>query len=71
MQRSTGPRDALKPRSQVPVWRKGLAPSALAVDYQRVLAVLADRSWLRKASTPAGTTSIPNTAAISWQVRGP
>lgn len=25
----------------------------------------------RSASTRAGTTSIPNPAAISWQVRGP
>ncbi|WP_405754098.1 hypothetical protein [Streptomyces sp. NBC_00073] len=36
-------RDAVKPKSQVPVWREGLAWSALSVDYQRILRALADR----------------------------
>jgi hypothetical protein len=39
---------AVKPRSQVPVWREGLAQSVLSVDYQRILAVLADRARLRQ-----------------------
>jgi hypothetical protein len=39
----SAPRDAVKPRSQVPVWREGLAWSVLSVDYQRILQVLADR----------------------------
>ncbi|MGW4109163.1 hypothetical protein, partial [Streptomyces sp. NPDC004976] len=34
---------AAKAKSQVPVWREGLAASALSADYQRILAVLADR----------------------------
>jgi hypothetical protein len=33
-----------KQTSQVPVWREGLAWSALSVDYQRILKALADRS---------------------------
>ncbi|MER5852829.1 hypothetical protein ABT126_39110 [Streptomyces sp. NPDC002012] len=36
--------DAVKARSQVPVWREGLAWSVLSVDYQRIVRVLADRS---------------------------
>jgi hypothetical protein len=31
------PREAAKPKSQVPVWHEGLAWSALSVDYQRIL----------------------------------
>ncbi|WP_331730135.1 hypothetical protein OHV05_35660 (plasmid) [Kitasatospora sp. NBC_00070] len=31
------------PGSVVPVWREGLAPDSLAPDYQRLVAVLADR----------------------------
>lgn len=42
----SAPRDAAKPKSQVPVWREGLAWSVLSVDYQRLLTVLADRSRL-------------------------
>jgi hypothetical protein len=38
--------EAAKARSQVPVWRQGLAWSALSVDYQRILKVLADRARL-------------------------
>ncbi|WP_406421038.1 hypothetical protein OH809_20585 [Streptomyces sp. NBC_00873] len=38
-----GPRDAAKPKSQVPVWREGLSWSVLSVDYQRILQNLADR----------------------------
>ncbi|CAM5683081.1 hypothetical protein [Streptomyces griseomycini] len=34
--------EAAKPKSVVPVWRAGLAWSALSVDYQRILRVLAD-----------------------------
>jgi hypothetical protein len=39
-------RDAAKARSQVPVWRQGLAWSVLSVDYQRILQTLADRHRL-------------------------
>ncbi|WP_328864785.1 hypothetical protein [Streptomyces sp. NBC_00304] len=42
------PRDAVKPRSQVPVWREGLACSVLSVDYQRILQALADRLRLHQ-----------------------
>jgi hypothetical protein len=35
-----------KPKSQVPVWRQGLAWSVLSHDYQRVVTALADRSRL-------------------------
>ncbi|OKJ25792.1 hypothetical protein [Streptomyces sp. CB01580] len=38
--------EAAKAKSQVPVWREGLAWSALSVDYQRILRTLADRSRL-------------------------
>lgn len=41
-------RDAVKPRSQVPVWREGLALSVLSVDYQRIVQALADRARLRQ-----------------------
>ncbi len=34
---------AEKAKSQVPVWREGLAWTALSADYQRILAALADR----------------------------
>ncbi|MFF2470441.1 hypothetical protein [Streptomyces mirabilis] len=34
---------AAKQKSQVPVWRDGLAWSALSADYQRILQALADR----------------------------
>ncbi|PZG77865.1 hypothetical protein C1I97_36695 [Streptomyces sp. NTH33] len=37
---------AARPKSQVPVWRQGLAWSALPVDYQRILQVAADRARL-------------------------
>ncbi|MEU2717019.1 hypothetical protein [Streptomyces sp. NPDC007205] len=39
---SSEPR-AARPKSQVPVWRVGLAWSVLSVDYQRILRALADR----------------------------
>jgi hypothetical protein len=35
--------DAVKPRSQVPVWCEGLDRSVLSVDYQRIVQTLADR----------------------------
>ncbi|WP_377266756.1 hypothetical protein [Peterkaempfera sp. SMS 1(5)a] len=38
--------DAAKPKSVVPMWRAGLAWSALSADYQRILQVLADRNRL-------------------------
>jgi hypothetical protein len=38
--------EAAKARSQVPVWREGLAWSVLSVDYQRILQTLADRARL-------------------------
>lgn len=41
-------RDAAKPKSQVPVWCEGLAWSVLSVDYQRILAALADRIRLHQ-----------------------
>ncbi|WP_405652093.1 hypothetical protein [Streptomyces sp. NBC_00019] len=44
------PRDAAKPKSQVPVWREGLAWSVLSVDYQRILTALADRHRLRQGA---------------------
>ena len=40
--------DAVKLRSQVPVWREGLDLSVLSVDYQRILAALADRTRLHQ-----------------------
>ncbi|WP_406170020.1 hypothetical protein OIE52_37775 [Streptomyces canus] len=39
-------RDAAKPKTQVPVWRQGLAWSVLSADYQRILTALADRGRL-------------------------
>ncbi len=42
------PRDAAKPKSQVPVWHQGLAWSVLSVDYQRILTALADRARLHQ-----------------------
>ncbi|MER6529939.1 hypothetical protein [Streptomyces sp. NPDC001508] len=42
------PGQAAKPKSQVPVWREGLACSALSVDYQRILTTLADRHRLHQ-----------------------
>ncbi|MFE3776462.1 MULTISPECIES: hypothetical protein [unclassified Streptomyces] len=39
---------AAKPRSQVPVWREGLAWSVLSVDYQRILEALGDRHRLHQ-----------------------
>jgi hypothetical protein len=42
------PRDAAKPKSQVPVWRQGLAWPLLSVDYQRILKALADRARLHQ-----------------------
>ncbi|GAB2889211.1 hypothetical protein GCM10027074_66900 [Streptomyces deserti] len=44
------PRDAAKPKSQVPVWREGLAWSVLSVDYQRILKALADRYRLHQGA---------------------
>jgi hypothetical protein len=45
---SQGSRDAVKQRSQVPVWREGIACSVLSVDYQRIVRALADRSRLHQ-----------------------
>ncbi|MDN3029733.1 hypothetical protein [Streptomyces sp. S.PB5] len=44
----SAPRDAAKPKSQVPMWREGLAWSVLSVDYQRILQTLADRLRLHQ-----------------------
>jgi hypothetical protein len=44
----SAPEDAAKPKSQVPVWRQGLAWSVLSVDYQRILTALADRARLHQ-----------------------
>jgi hypothetical protein len=44
----SAPRDAAKPKSQVPVWREGLSRSVLSVDYQRILQALADRDRLHQ-----------------------
>jgi len=44
----SAPRVVAKPRSQVPVWRQGLAWSVLSADYQRILQTLADRVRLRQ-----------------------
>lgn len=38
--------EAAKPKSQVPVWREGLAWSVLSVDYQRILQAVGDRGLL-------------------------
>jgi hypothetical protein len=40
--------DAVKPRSQVPVWREGCGWSVLSVDYQRIVQLLADRVRLHQ-----------------------
>jgi len=40
------PKAAAKPKSVVPMWRAGLVWSALSVDYQRIVQVLADRERL-------------------------
>jgi hypothetical protein len=44
----SAPGEAAKPKSQVPVWREGLAWSVLSVDYQRILEALADRHRLHQ-----------------------
>ncbi|MFK0160848.1 hypothetical protein ACIQVK_53585 [Streptomyces sp. NPDC090493] len=41
-----GVSESAKSKSVVPMWRAGLAWSALSVDYQRILRVLADRERL-------------------------
>ncbi len=46
LMRPEPPKAAVKPRSMVPMWRAGLAWSALAVDYQRIVQVLSDRERL-------------------------
>jgi hypothetical protein len=38
--------EAAKPKAQVPMWREGLAWSAVSVDYQRILQLGADRARL-------------------------
>jgi hypothetical protein len=45
---SAVPADAVKPGSQVPVWREGLGWSVLSVDYQRIVQLLADRVRLHQ-----------------------
>lgn len=40
--------EAAKAKSQVPMWREGLAWSVLSADYQRILQVGADRARLRQ-----------------------
>ncbi|MDQ1072433.1 hypothetical protein QFZ32_007873 [Streptomyces canus] len=45
-----GPSESAKSKSVVPMWRAGLAWSALSVDYQRILRVLADRDRLGQGS---------------------
>lgn len=44
----SAPRDAVKPKSQVPMWREGLSWSVLSLDYQRILKALADRDRLHQ-----------------------
>jgi hypothetical protein len=44
----SAPRNAVKPKSPVPVWRQGLTWSVLSVDYQRILKALADRARLHQ-----------------------
>ncbi|KOV72259.1 hypothetical protein ADL00_06005 [Streptomyces sp. AS58] len=39
---------AAKPRSQVPMWREGLAWPVLSVDYQRIIEALGDRHRLHQ-----------------------
>ncbi|THA76086.1 hypothetical protein E6R60_15195 [Streptomyces sp. A0642] len=38
--------EAAKPKSVIPVWRAGLAQSALSAEYQRIVQALADRNRL-------------------------
>jgi hypothetical protein len=47
-QPGTGPQSAqaAKPKSQVPMWREGLAWSVLSVDHQRIVQLGADRARL-------------------------
>ncbi|SED64173.1 hypothetical protein [Streptomyces sp. Ag109_O5-10] len=40
--------DAVKPKSQVPMWREGLAWSVLSADCQRILTAVADRVRLHQ-----------------------
>lgn len=65
--------DAAKTKSQVPVWREGLAWSVLSVDYQRILQALTDRARLhqgpltchpRRGSATPGRPRVP--AAAPW-----
>ncbi|WP_406840850.1 hypothetical protein ACICHK_39960 [Streptomyces sp. AHU1] len=42
----SAPGQAAKSKSQVPVWREGLAWSVLSVDYQRIVQALTDRARL-------------------------
>ncbi|MFJ9026431.1 hypothetical protein ACIRPU_41740 [Streptomyces sp. NPDC102259] len=44
----SAPGAAVKSKSQVPVWREGLAWSVLSLDYQRILQALADRPRLHQ-----------------------
>ncbi|MEV8557816.1 hypothetical protein AB0478_15415 [Streptomyces sp. NPDC051917] len=41
-------REVVKPKSQVPVWRQGLAWSVLSADYRRIVQVLVDRDRLEQ-----------------------
>ncbi|MEV6735269.1 hypothetical protein [Streptomyces sp. NPDC051364] len=47
---SESAKEAAKPKSVVPMWRVGLAWSALSVDYQRILRVLSDQRRLGQGS---------------------
>nr|WP_256725730.1 hypothetical protein [Streptomyces sp. IMTB 2501] len=49
--------EAAQPKSQVPVWREGLAWSALSVDYQCILRALADRVRLGQGSATCQETA--------------
>ncbi|AVH58973.1 hypothetical protein [Streptomyces dengpaensis] len=42
----SAPRDAVKPKSQVPMWREGQPWSVLSADYQRILQAAGDRARL-------------------------
>ncbi|MFD9038274.1 hypothetical protein [Streptomyces bottropensis] len=51
----------------MPVWRDGLARSALSVDYQRILAALADRARLGQG--PMTCQEMAASSAWTWFAR--
>ncbi|MEU1450158.1 MULTISPECIES: hypothetical protein [Streptomyces] len=73
-QSAPSPARPVRPGSIVPVWRPGLAAGALAVDYQRILALLAGRSspggeTVSCQELAAGLGLEPTSANIEGRVR--